>query len=139
MVGRAIRQSMIFIHRWLGVALSCMFFMWFLSGIGLMYWDFPSVREEDRLQRAPALDPSAIRLSPSDAATRAGRNQSVPVLLTTFDGRPAYRFRPRTIVYADTGELQRDVSKTMLDRLASRWSGQSIAVARVEPIDDVDQ
>jgi hypothetical protein len=113
--------------------------MWFLSGIGLMYWDFPSVGEKNRLERTPVLDASTIRLSPVDAAARVAGHQATPVILTTFDGRPAYRFRPRSIVYADTGELQHDVSRAMVDRIASRWSGQSVAAARVESVDDVDQ
>src|SRR5262245_17591112 len=138
----SLRQSIIFVHRWLGVVLSLLFLTWFLSGIGLMYWDFPSVSREDRLERAPALDPSRIRVLPGDAAARVDASQWAPAVLTTFDGRPAYRFGGRgrrTIVYADTGEPQRDVSKAMVDRIASAWSGQSIASARIESIDDVDQ
>src|SRR4029453_8050495 len=138
-----LRQSIIFVHRWLGVVLSVLFLVWFLSGIGLMYWDFPSVRLEDRLERAPALDASSIRLSPADAAARVGASQGAPALLTTFDGRPAYRFGAgrgrQAIVYADTGEPQHEVSKAMVDRIASAWSRQAIAIARVESVDEVDQ
>src|SRR5262249_29785134 len=104
----SLRQSIIFVHRLLGVVLSSLFLVWFLSGIGLTYWAFPSVRPADRLERAPALDAAAIRVSPADAAARAGASQWAPARLTTFDGRPAYRFgggRGRQpIVYADTGE-----------------------------------
>ena len=139
----ALRQSIIFVHRWVGVVLSVLFLVWFLSGIGLMYWDFPSVRLEDRLERAPALDASLIRVSPADAAARVSASEWAPALLTTFDGRPAYRFGAgrgrQAIVYADTGEPQHDVSKAMVDRIASAWSRQSIALARVESVDDVDQ
>ena len=38
-----IKRSLIFVHRWLGVALCLIFLLWFPSGIGMMYWDFPSV------------------------------------------------------------------------------------------------
>jgi hypothetical protein len=37
------------VHRWLGVALSFNCFVWFLSGIGMMFWDFPSVSSRDHL------------------------------------------------------------------------------------------
>jgi len=58
-----IKRSLIFVHRWLGVALSLFFLLWFPSGIGMMYWDFPSVTAADRLERARALD-AATRLDP---------------------------------------------------------------------------
>ena len=61
------KRSLIFVHRWLGVALCLFFLLWFPSGIGMMYWDFPSVTAADRLDRAAALDPSTIRLSAAQA------------------------------------------------------------------------
>src|SRR5262245_34845260 len=129
----SLRQSIVFVHRWLGVVLSSLFLLWFLSGIGLMYWDFPSVRPADRLERAPALDASVIRVSPAHAAASVGASQWAPARLTTFDGRPAYRFGAgrgrQAIVYADTGEPQHEVSRAMVDRIASAWSHQSISTA----------
>ena len=46
-----LKKTLIFVHRWLGVALSVIFFLWFASGIVMMYWSFPEVSQEDRLQR----------------------------------------------------------------------------------------
>src|ERR1700693_4980560 len=59
-----LKKLLIFIHRWMGVGLCVLFAMWFSSGMVLMYWDYPSVSAADRLDRAPALDPLEIRLSP---------------------------------------------------------------------------
>ena len=67
-----LKRSIIFVHRWLGVALCLFFLLWFPSGIGMMYWDFPSVKAADRLERSPALDPSTIRLSPAEAYAHRG-------------------------------------------------------------------
>ena len=36
-------KTAVFLHRWLGVALCLFFLLWFPSGIGMMYWDFPAV------------------------------------------------------------------------------------------------
>ena len=63
-----ITRAAIFILRWLGVALSLLFLVWFTSGIGMMYWTFPEVTASDRLERSPALNPSTITLSPVEAA-----------------------------------------------------------------------
>src|SRR5204863_5481901 len=102
-----LKPTAIFVHRWLGVLLCLIFLLWFPSGIGMMYWDFPSVSAADRLERSPALDPAMIRLSPADAwATLAAADPPSDVRLNTFDGRPVYRFAndvgESNIVYADT-------------------------------------
>ncbi len=136
------RNTLIASHRWLGVALCSIFLLWFSSGIGMMYWQFPSVAPEDRVARSPALDASTIRLSPSQAFRRAGLSQ--PVLearLTVLDSRPAYRFRTdreEATVYADTGERQLAASSGMMARVASAWSRQPVDSATVTEI-DVDQ
>lgn len=137
-----LKRSLIFVHRWLGVALCAIFLLWFPSGIGMMYWDFPSVSPGDRLERAPALDPSTLRLSPAEAAAKAGVEPSSQVRLNTFDGRPVYRFGPgggEAIVYADTGDDQFDVPKAMVDRIASAWTGQPASSATVHAVEEVDQ
>jgi hypothetical protein len=138
-----LKRLLIFVHRWLGVALCLLFLLWFPSGIVMMYWDFPSVSPASRLERSPALDPAAIRVSPAEAADKAGLDSPGQVRLNTFDGRPVYRFRAsasgEAIVYADTGEEQLEFPRDMVDRIASTWSGQSAASADVRPVQDVDQ
>lgn len=136
-----LKRSLIFVHRWLGVALCLVFLLWFPSGIVMMYWDFPSVSPADRLARSPTIDASRIRLSPSEAAAMAGIDSPGQVRLNTFDGRPVYRFRAggEALVYADTGEEQIEVSKEMADRIASRWTGAPVSAARVDAIEEVDQ
>ena len=71
-----LKRSAIFVHRWLGVALCLLFLLWFPSGIGMMYWDFPGVSAGDRLDRAASLDPSAIHLSPAEAYAVTGSGRS---------------------------------------------------------------
>jgi hypothetical protein len=136
------KRLLIFVHRWLGVALCLLFLLWFPSGIGMMYWTFPSVSAADRLERSPVLDRSKVRFSPQEAyATLGDPDPPGQVRLTTFDGRPVYRFgagRGR-IVYADTGEEQTDVSNLMVRRVASAWTGQPSQDARVERVEQVDQ
>src|SRR6266540_7359277 len=66
-IAATVKRFLIFVHRWLGVVLCLVFLLWFPSGIGMMYWDFPSVSAADRLERSPALDPATIRLSPAQA------------------------------------------------------------------------
>ena len=140
-----LKRTLVFVHRWLGVALCLLFLLWFPSGIGMMYWDFPGVSAADRLQHAPALDASKIVLSPSAAYARLELSDSdspPQIRLNSFDGRPVYRFRfgsGDSIVYADTGEEQIDVSRAMVDRTATTWTRQPLSAARVELVEEVDQ
>ena len=58
-----------------------------------MYWGMPAVSARDRLERAPALDPATVKLSPLEAAESVGATPSpAQIRLNSFDGRPAYRF-----------------------------------------------
>src|SRR6185312_11187929 len=147
-----LKRSLIFIHRWLGVALSILFGLWFCSGIVMMYWDFPGVSQQDRLEHAPALNPDSIKLTPEKAWAALGRDGAPgSATLTSFDGRPIYRFggeggggrRLRSgeslTVYADDGSRQTEVNDAMLDRAASAWTKQPIATARKESVTEVDQ
>src|ERR1051325_10414795 len=137
------RKSLIFVHRWLGVGLSLLFLLWFTSGIVMMYWDFPGVRPADRLERSPALDASKVRLSPAEAFARCeSRLPATQIRLAMFDGRPVYRFRVERgerVIYADTGEEQKRPSPELMQRVASAWTGQPIASAKVTSIQEVDQ
>ena len=136
-----IKRSLIVTHRWLGVAFWLFFLIWFPSGIGMMYWDFPSVSAEDRLERSPGLDRSAIRTSPAQALTALGLSQPDQIRLNMFDGRPVYRVRSgrlEHLAYADTGATQNEISTDLMARVASAWAGQSASTATIEPI-DVDQ
>jgi hypothetical protein len=138
-----LKRTAIVVHRWLGVALCLLFLLWFMSGIGMMYWDFPSVTAADRLERSPRLRASAIAVDPAQAFAALGTSKPpAAIRLNTFDGRPVYRFRigrDDALVYADTGEPQRMVSREMVDRIASAWTGRPIAEARVEAMLDADQ
>jgi PepSY-associated TM region len=138
-----LKRSLIFVHRWLGVALCLVFLLWFCSGIVMMYWDFPNVGTRDRLEHSPPLDGSQIRLSPAEAYAKLESSQPPNQLrLNTFDGRPVYRFRTggeQRLIYADTGEEQIVTSPEMMQRVAAQWTGQSAGLAKAELLEDVDQ
>jgi hypothetical protein len=141
-LGTQLKRALIFIHRWMGVAFCLLFFLWFSSGIVMMYWDYPVVSSDDRLLRSPALDGSKIKFSPAEAYARLGADLPPPrqVRLGTFDGRPAYKFGARSeesIVYADDGKQQEEFSSELTRRIAAAWTRQSPASAKEE--DDVPE
>lgn len=157
-----LKRSLIFIHRWVGVALSVIFGLWFVSGIVMMYWGFPGVSGRDRAERLPVLKPAEIKLSPEEAYATLGREQGpASVSLSSFDGRPVYRFGGsgggggrggnrggggrggggggQTMVYADDGSTQTEVDDAMFDRVASAWAGLPLSDAKKESVEEVDQ
>jgi hypothetical protein len=100
------RRALILVHRYLGIPLSVLFVLWFVTGIAMMYvGGMPALGPKARLDRLPALDLASVRLTPADAAARAERGFG-QVRLTTILGRPAYRFDSRygsATVFADDG------------------------------------
>ena len=136
-----LKQALIFVHRWLGVVLCLLFLLWFPSGFVMMYWDYPSIKPADRLAHLAPLDPSTIKISATDAAAKAEIQAPGSVRLTTFAGRPIYRFGGRgdsAVVYADTGDAQLEITQNDVARIAQMWSGKSVKDARVSAVEQVD-
>ncbi|HLQ76269.1 MAG TPA: PepSY domain-containing protein, partial [Terriglobia bacterium] len=104
-----VRQVLIFLHRYFGIALSLLFVVWFVSGIVMIYAKgMPELTAGLRLQRLPPINFLQIHLSPSQAAERGGAAGPPPrALLLTIMGRPAYRFSgSQTVtVFADNGDV----------------------------------
>ena len=103
------KKILIFLHRYLGIALCLLFVIWFVSGIVMIYAKgMPEVNAVSRLENLPPLDFLKITLTPSQAAERAGISGPPPrVLLLTIMDRPAYRFSNSgmTTVFADNGDV----------------------------------
>ena len=145
-----VKRTLIFVHRWIGVALSVIFLLWFASGIVMMYWTFPSVSATDRLERLPILDPERVTLSAAAAAATLGESRPPgQVRLTSFDGRPAYRFGGGRggggrgggwiMVYADDGTRADAVDDALVDRAAAAWTKRPVREAKKESVEEVDQ
>jgi hypothetical protein len=136
-------------HRWAGIALCAIFALWFLSGIFMMYVEFPQLTREERIAAAPELDFTTARRSPAaaffslharDFARQGTPTANLPLLtaepsappkveevrLATILGRPAYVFtvakaQPVT-VFADTGEKLETVSPSVAAQAAAAFA-----------------
>ena len=119
------RKWLILSHRYLGIGLGLLFVVWFASGIGMIYArGMPSLTDELRLERLQPLDLESVRVTPLEAAERAGLDESLGrvTLLTVMD-RPAYRLGGggAATVFADTGELMPEVGPTPAREVVSRF------------------
>jgi hypothetical protein len=134
-------RFVVFCHRWLGLALCLLFAMWFASGFVMMYWSFPEISAEERMERAEPLNAATVRVLPQSAWSQAQSPDEAR--LTMIDHRPVYRFRlgrSETLVYADTGGAIRSISPDMALRVAARWMRRPAAEAKFEgTLRDADQ
>ena len=54
------RSALIYTHRWLGIAGTLVFVIWFVSGVVFMYVGMPTLPAEERLLRMDPLDVSTL-------------------------------------------------------------------------------
>jgi hypothetical protein len=114
------RKTVILTHRYLGIALSLLFVVWFASGITMMYaGGMPRLIPDERLERLTPVDLRAVRLTPSEAAQKAEVESAPSTLLTVMD-RPAYRVSGFT-VFADNGEILEEVDANQAATIVSRF------------------
>ncbi len=104
-----------------------------------MYWDYPEVSTRDRLDHAPPIDASRVRLSPEQAYAALKRDTPpASVRLFMFDGRPAYRFDD-ALVFADDGHVQDGFPLDLTLRIASSWAEEPTDSAAREIVTRPDQ
>jgi len=140
---QTLHRAVIFVHRWLGIPLSVLFVLWFVTGIAMIYvGGMPTLSAQARLERLPALDLAAVRSTPTEAAATAASGFG-GVSLTTVLNRPAYRFASRygtSTVFADTGEPLDEIDVATAQRVAADFLGvDASSVELVTTLERVDQ
>ena len=120
-----IRNNLVRLHRWIGVCLCVPFLAWFLSGMVLMYFDYPGVSEQSRLDHLAPLEKNTVHISPAVAAVRAGISQPDEARLSSILSRPVYRFRSAdriAVVYADSGEVFHGFEERQARQVGAAWT-----------------
>jgi hypothetical protein len=144
------KRPLYLIHRWAGIVLCLFFALWFVSGLFMMYVEFPQLTAPEWRAGAQSLDFSSAKLTPAEAAfslhavyfnTSATPSQMRTLPIADADApvtalsrvqlgmlldRPAYRFQvsgaqPRS-VYADDGELLKEVTPAFALRSATDFA-----------------
>lgn len=138
-----VKKFAILCHRWTGAAFCVLFAWWFISGIFMMYVDYPEVKDADRLGRAQPIDAARVQLTAAQAwASVKTKGEPDEVRLRMFDSRPAYWFRlgkARAYVYADNGQTQTAFPPDLNLRTAAAWTGQTANSATAELMTSEDQ
>ncbi len=140
---QTLRRALILTHRYLGIPLSVLFVLWFVTGIAMIYvGGMPTLSAQSRLERLPALDVAAVHFTPVEAAERAASGFGRAVLTTVLD-RPAYRFASpygSATVFADTGETLDEIDVDTARGVAARFvDAPSSSVELIRIVERPDQ
>jgi hypothetical protein len=137
---RALKKILILSHRYIGIPLSFMFVLWFVSAFFMIYTGgMPRITPDMRVEAAPAINFSDINLSPQQASQSAGFAPSTARLFTLL-GRPAYELQgdyTSTFVFADSGEMLSTPDQAEAAQIASEFL--SIPVELFTYIDTINQ
>ena len=132
-----VARTLVYTHRWLGIALGVVFVVWFASGVVMIYARMPALDPAERLARLTAIDFAAVRIAPGAVAGEAAR-----LTLTTFDGRPVYRVSADGVqrtVFADTGEALSPISADLALQVARAFGAGAAEVRYDARLVDADQ
>lgn len=128
------------IHRILGVMLCLLFFMWFVSGIVMIYHSFPRASQTYKLQRQQPL--SADNLLSADTLRNifpdSAKIESITVEMR-FD-RPAVQLRGKDVLesfYMDNIEKVEPFDESVRQKTLQLWCASPIE--RVDTLYKVDQ
>ena len=127
-------------HRYLGIAISLLFLLWFASGIVMIYTGgMPSLSAPEQIQHRQAINFTTIAITPAEA--RAIANSGLMPDLLMVMGRPAYQFPGRngTTVFADDGILLTS-DNVGSQQIAAQFAGiNQDQLERVGTLSEVDQ
>ena len=141
---RAFRILLILSHRYIGIPLSFMFVVWFVSAFFMIYTGgMPRVTPEMQVDGASPIDFTRVTLTPGQARDMVGYTSS-NVSMRTLLGRPVYEFLEpgydNTLIFADTGETIGALNETQAARVASDFLSIPLEqFGYVGMIDSVDQ
>jgi len=122
---RAFKTLLILSHRYIGIPLSFLFVVWFLSAFVMIYaGGMPRVTQEMRIEAAAPLDFESITVSPWQAVGLLGYSP-YEARLRTVMGRPVYEFPeprfPSTFIWADTGEFLSELTPEQGAQIAGEF------------------
>jgi hypothetical protein len=103
------KRALYLTHRWFGILMCLVFFLWFASGIVMMYVEYPMLTEQERIRSLSPLEIDAIEIEVSALEKRIKPEQRViGFSITSHLDRPVFhaQFGDGTtlVMFADTGE-----------------------------------
>ena len=86
-----LKRTLYLIHRWFGIVMSLMVFLWFASGIVMMYVEYPNLTQRERVNASPLLDLDSINISLADIHNGLSEKTITQLELLSVLNRPVYK------------------------------------------------
>ncbi len=120
---RAFKTLLILSHRYIGIPLSFVFVVWFLSAFVMIYaGGMPRITDAMHIEGASSLEFDKVTVSPRQAAGLLGYTPFEARLRSVLD-RPVYEFPelryPSTFIWADDGEFLTELTPEQGAQIAS--------------------
>jgi hypothetical protein len=104
--------AIVLLHRWLGVAFSLLFAMWFATGMIMHFVPFPSLTEAERVAGLAPIDPAQVIIGAADAVASSGITGATRVRLIQRSDGPVHIVSGSLLVRAVRAADGRDASVT---------------------------
>ncbi|MFM8912559.1 MAG: PepSY domain-containing protein, partial [Flammeovirgaceae bacterium] len=132
------------IHRYLGLVLSILFLVWFVSGFVMMYKDFPNLTQSERLKRSTELATLDSLWQPAQVAQLHALPDTLQSLhIASLLHWPVYRFQSTDgkwqSFYASNGNPVQNISAYHAGVIAKFFSGNGASIKKIETINHLDQ
>jgi hypothetical protein len=140
---RVFKKLLISCHRYIGIPLSFMFVVWFVSAFFMIYTGgMPRITPDMQIDGAAPLALGKVAITPGQAAEIAGFEPDSATLRTIID-RPVYQLGfaggAAAYIYADTGEFLPYLNENQAAQVASSFLdipvGQFSFVGELEEVD----
>ena len=141
---KTFKKLLIISHRYIGIPLSFMFVVWFVSAFFMIYTGgMPRITPDMQTDGAVALELEKVLISPAEAAEISGFPPQGAILRTIID-RPVYELTypggASAYIYADTGEFLPYLDEHQAAQVASSFLDIPLEqFSFVGELDEVDQ
>lgn len=128
-------------HRILGLLLCILCFMWFVSGIVMIYHSFPRVSQEERFARQHILDTAELPSIQEITCRLPLGTRTQGMSLDNPEGQAQFHFgnrRNNFDLYADTNAVAPVVDFALCARRAKDWCPAHL-ISRVDTLRSLDQ
>jgi len=117
---KAVKRWLYLLHRWFGIAMCLLMALWFVTGIIMMYVEYPELTEAERLALLPALPLAQVKVDAGAVVELlpAGSRRFSTARLGTVLGRPAWQFNggAGATVFADDGTLLQGIAPVQAEQ-----------------------
>lgn len=117
-------KFILFTHRILGAALSILFFVWFVSGLVMIYHTFPKVSPQDKLSKMEFLTPEGLPSIPEIEKRLPEGEQIKNLTLNRNLGQTTFHIRTESNSYdlpADSLQSPSIIDGQRIQKVASLW------------------